>query len=155
MNTLSEAEVAWLAGIYEGEGNCSIRTGRNFRVEIAMTDEDVMQHLYQIVGIGSIKLYPARGAYKPVTRWSVGGKEAVLFLEKILPWLGCRRSERATQAIQNWLSNRSKSTRHDDSCIHGHTYETPNYRRKDGSCHFCGLEASRRHRERKRLASNH
>lgn len=33
MNEMTAAEVAWLAGIYEGEGSCAITSGRAIRVD--------------------------------------------------------------------------------------------------------------------------
>jgi hypothetical protein len=150
MNELTPAEVAWLAGIYEGEGSCAITRGRAIRVEIMMTDQDVVDRIYTLTGLGSVHILPPRGdKYKTAYRWSIGSIDAVEFLQSVIPWLGERRAGRALDAIQNWKTNKRQSTLGDTECINGHVYETPGNRRtKYGTCHQCNLDASRRYRER-------
>jgi hypothetical protein len=150
MNKLTESEIAWLAGIYEGEGCCKISSGRAIGVEIVMTDEDIIQRLHELTGVGYVHTLAQRNEkYKQVYKWNVGSADAVEFLTTILPWLGKRRSIRAKNAITNWQTNRKQSTAGDISCVNGHRYDTPGNRRtKYGTCHLCNLEASRRYRER-------
>ena len=152
MNELTESQTAWLAGIYEGEGSCAITSGRAIRVEIVMTDEDIVKRIHGLTGVGSVKEVSTRNEeYKQAYRWGIGSVEAVTFLRSILPWLGSRRSERANDAILNWQTNRSQSTASDESCVHGHLYSAEGNRRtKYGTCHFCNLETSRRYREKRR-----
>jgi intein/homing endonuclease len=147
---MNESEIAWLAGIYEGEGSCAITNGRAIRVEIVMTDRDVMDRIQSITGLGSIHIVPARGKkHKEAYRWSIGSFEAVQFLLMIAPWLGERRAARAQKAIDNWNTNKRQSTKGDTQCVKGHAYDAPDNRRtKYGTCHLCNLEASRRYRER-------
>ena len=87
MNELTPAEVAWLAGIYEGEGSCSITSGRAIRVEIVMTDKDVVERIQLLTGLGSVASLAPRGEnHKTAYRWSVGSVKAVDFLTAILPY---------------------------------------------------------------------
>ena len=150
MNKLTPVQVAWLAGIYEGEGSCAITSGRAIRVEIVMTDEDVVNRIQSLTGLGSVRSLSQRAEnHKPAFRWSIGSKDAVEFLETILPWLGYRRGRRAKDAITNWRVNKKQSTASDSRCINGHEYDAPDNRRtKYGTCHKCNLEASRRYREK-------
>ena len=151
MKQTTPEQVAWLAGIYEGEGSCAITSGRAIRVEIVMTDEDTMQRVQSFTGLGSVRSLPPRSEnHKPAWRWSIGSADAVEFLQTIMPWLGSRRAERAQKAIENWTSNRKQSTAQDTECVNGHSYEAPNKRTKYGTCHMCNLEASKRYREKKR-----
>lgn len=150
MNEVTPVEVAWLAGIYEGEGSCAITNGRAIRVEIVMTDKDVMERIQFTTGLGSIRTVPRRTEdYKEAYRWSIGSSDAVTFLQTIMPWLGSRRKERAQAAIDNWNNNKKQSASGDKECVNGHAYDTPNNKRtKYGTCHLCNLEASRRYREK-------
>ena len=150
MNELKESDVAWLAGIYEGEGTCTITKGRAIRVEVVMTDEDVVKRVYDLTGCGTVRTLPQRREdYKPAYRWSIGSVDAVNFLTVVLPWLGQRRAQRANEAIENWNTNKRQSTTGDVSCVNGHRYDDAGNRRtKYGTCHLCNLEASRRYRER-------
>lgn len=147
---MNKEEIAWLAGIYEGEGSCAITSGRAIRVEVVMTDEDIVNKIRSVTGLGSVSTVAQRGEnHKQAYRWSVGSKDAVTFLEAILPWLGERRSRRAKDAVTNWKTNKKQSTSSDSQCVKGHPYDWPNNRRtKYGTCHLCNLEASRRYREK-------
>lgn len=152
MNDLMPSQVGWLAGIYEGEGSCAITSGRAIRVEIVMTDKDVVDRVCALVGFGVVHTLTQRNEkHKPVYRWSIGSSEAVEFLTLILPMLGKRRSARAKDAITNWQTNKKQSSRGDSKCVNGHDYDARGNRRtKYGTCHFCNLEASKRYREKKR-----
>lgn len=151
MNELKEPEIAWLAGIYEGEGSCAITKGRAIRVEVVMTDRDVVERICALTGLGTIHSLAQRDEkYKAAYRWSIGSLGAVAFLTAVMPWLGQRRAERAGDAIENWKTNRRQSTLGDTECVNGHSYDAPNKRTKYGTCHFCNLENSRRYREKNR-----
>jgi hypothetical protein len=152
---MNEAEVAWLAGIYEGEGSCTITTGRAIRVEIVMTDQDIVNRVQALTGFGSVNTLAQRNEkYKTAYRWSIGSIGAVTFLQTILPWLGERRSERAKNAIDNWTNNKKQSSKGDSECIHGHAYDAPgNKRTKSGGCHLCHLAAARKCKQKKKLLS--
>jgi hypothetical protein len=162
MNSLSDTEVAWLAGIYEGEGYCGIRyPGRNFSVQITMSDFDIIERFHELVGIGTVREIKPRGkeTYKVCKQWVVSSIDAVHFLETITPWLGIRRKERAIEAIDNWRNNRTQTSKGDTTCIHGHDLTLPNARRvglqsQQGVCRVCANEASRRHNERNREKRN-
>ncbi len=156
MNELTQTEIAWLAGIYEGEGSCAITDGRAIRVEVVMTDKDVVEQIQFLTGLGSVSSLAPRGEnHKPAFRWSIGSINAVEFLTAILPWLGERRASRAKDAIENWNSNKRQSTANDVACINGHFYDQPGNRRtKYGTCHMCNLAASARYRQKKRLLAS-
>jgi hypothetical protein len=75
-------EIAWLAGIFEGEGSVGIswptRTNRPYvQARIGMTDLDVLEHVQRVAG-GRLKGPYTRNRRKPMytgtstagTRWS-------------------------------------------------------------------------------------
>ncbi len=93
--------IAWAAGLFEGEGYCGIRgTQRQPAVTVQMTDEDVVRRFCASVGRGSVRRYhyPPR---KVTWQWSVQGASDVLHVLGLL-WghLGERRQERAYEVIE-------------------------------------------------------
>lgn len=91
---MNEHEVAWAAGLFEGEGSvyAEDQNGRRYlRFCLTSTDEDVIQRFARIVGVG--KVYgPYAGTNKPRYDWRTmkaadGSAAAVL----LAPWLGQRR----------------------------------------------------------------
>lgn len=95
--------LAWAAGLFEGEGSCHIgRTAhRQPCVSLGMTDQDVVARFVDIVGVGHVRSYPSRSENrKGVFRWSVQGADEVsAVLSAILPWLGVRRRARALEVL--------------------------------------------------------
>jgi len=105
---LTDVELAWAAGLFEGEGSiysCPMRynsrTGRiGIRLELHMTDEDVVRRFGEIVGIGTVRgPYRSGGddRFRPRWKWRASGAAAVKFLTEsgILDLLGERRRGRA------------------------------------------------------------
>lgn len=154
MNDLSSEEIAWLAGIYEGEGSCSITNGRAIRIEITMTDKDIIDRICNLTGLGRVRILPSRNEkYKQAFNWGLGSLNAVSFLNVIMPWLGERRAARAKAAVKNWTTNKRQANKTDTECTKGHLYDiSSNWRAKDGSCHLCHLDACRRFRAKKKAA---
>lgn len=154
MNALTDVETAWLAGIYEGEGSCGIR-GSSIRVEIVMTDEDVMTRIHELTGIGSLRPVARRNSeYKQAFRWACGSQAAYDFLALILPWLGQRRTERVNEAFDAFWNNRKQRRSFDMHCIHGHelTEENVYMNGTVRACRSCRRAASKRHRAKRAAA---
>jgi len=151
LKDLTEAQVAWLAGIYEGEGSCSIQgTGRAFAVTITMTDGDIINRVFELTGIGSVRTFQ-RKEYKRCYIWAVSSINAVNFLETILEWLGERRASKAKEAINNWKVNKKQASKNDTMCIRGHSFDPPNKRNKNGTCYTCALGWRAKYRAKKRI----
>jgi hypothetical protein len=154
MNTLTESEIAWLAGIYEGEGSAWAQgQGRAISVAIVMTDFDIIDRIFALVGTGSVRDGKhANEAHKPFRTWSVTSLNAVEFLETIMPWLGARRAAKARELISRWRNDRQQISKYDTVCIVGHSLIGMK-RTASGGCRTCANEASRRYRARKREQS--
>jgi hypothetical protein len=123
MLNLSETEIAWIAGILEGEGYFGIDNRSKDRYEvsksppapfikISMVDEDIIQRLSKLLDKSYFS--PSRKTVKDkqVYTLHIGEKEKVLFiLQKILPYMGVRRGERITECISHlqtwkeWVEN--------------------------------------------------
>jgi hypothetical protein len=123
MLDLTETDVAWIAGLLEGEGYFGIDNRSKDRYEISktppspfikvsMVDEDIIQRLSRLLD----KPYfsPSRKTVtgKQVYTLHIGEKEKVLsILQQILPYMGVRRGERITECISHlqtwkeWVEN--------------------------------------------------
>lgn len=98
LRDMSEAEIAWVAGIIEGEGTFAVRNNSAW-IRVGMSDEDTIQKLQAITGVGRIHTYQ-RDEYKTMYLWSVARKvERDALANLILPWMSTRRTDR----IKTWL----------------------------------------------------
>jgi hypothetical protein len=96
----SIADIAWLAGILEGEGCFGIypQTPRGTRMALicVSTDLDVLESAQRIAGCGSIKpRTTARGETKPAFAWRTQSRaEVVRLINLVLPYMHSRRREK-------------------------------------------------------------
>jgi hypothetical protein len=95
---ISEAEVAWVAGILEGEGCWTQRSGgyTTWWIAVRMTDLDIIERLQKATGIGSIApAAPAKTHYKMAWSWQVAARPQREWLTaQVWPWMGVRRRAR-------------------------------------------------------------
>lgn len=110
----TQAEIAWMAGIIEGEGyiRASVQDGTKHHtsIHLHMCDEDVVRRFARLAGVGTFRKgpIPASSKHKQSWRWSVCSKPDVEYLlQKLLPWLGKRRTQRAQEALQMIADRRS------------------------------------------------
>ena len=123
MLNLTETDVAWIAGLLEGEGYFGIDNRSKDRYEVSktppapfikvsMVDEDIIQRLSKLLDKSYFS--PSRKTVqgKQVYTLHIGEKEKVLsILQKILPYMGVRRAERITECISHlqtwkeWVEN--------------------------------------------------
>lgn len=101
--TWERESLAWLAGLFEGEG-CITTAGKSnglYVLRLAMTDFDVVERAAAVVGVG--RLYdapPGKPGDKPQRLWVVSKSADVqAVLAAIWPWLGERRRQRAREAL--------------------------------------------------------
>lgn len=92
---MTDSEIAWVAGIVEGEGYIA---KDRCRLAVVMTDRDVIERLHQTTGLGKA-IYDRPGRkihHKPDSIWYVYRREHVThILTLIIPWLGARRRNSA------------------------------------------------------------
>jgi len=95
----SPEEIAWAAGLFEGEG-CITEVGGRFALTVTNTDEWVVQRFYDIVALGSI-YGPYRNSEadghrrKPFWTWTAHQEQALDAMQLLAPWLSPRRLNRA------------------------------------------------------------
>lgn len=108
--------MAWAAGLFEGEGSFTIHKSRNptrkdgwtnIRIypaaSLSMTDKDVMERFAKIVGMGNVTgPYKTKGreGKKDKFMWMVINKKALLLADMFRPFL----MERRKNQIEGMLS---------------------------------------------------
>lgn len=101
---VKKVDIAWAAGIIEGEGTFGIAKDRTKFVTVRMTDEDIILRLQEIFG-GNVTgpySFSSSADHKPLYRWSVSQREKVVeVLEAILPYMGIRRSNKINELLLN------------------------------------------------------
>lgn len=157
---LDEASIAWLAGLFEGEGCMSIAKNGGTRLAIGMTDRDVIDQVNAMFPSTTIQIVPSQKAnWKTKFTWRISNPETVReILELLLPWFGERRAARAREVLHHLdtrpgLGHWAKRTH----CVQGHefskenTYVNPNngYR----SCRTCSNASQRRQNAKKKAIS--
>lgn len=123
MLNLTETDIAWIAGLLEGEGYFGIDNRSKDRYEtskippapfikVSMVDEDIIQRLSKLLDKSHFSPSRKTVTGKQVYTLHIGEKEKVLFiLQKILPYMGVRRGERITECIsylqtwKEWVEN--------------------------------------------------
>ena len=110
----SDVELAWITGIWEGEGSWGYRKGRkdrkhlngkiydekpHLRMTLQMNDKDIMERVARIMDGRKItlctggKVHKERGI-KPGYILNLSGVSAVRWTELMMPHLGKRRLEK-------------------------------------------------------------
>jgi hypothetical protein len=90
-------EIAWAAGLFEGEG-CMTITGGQPVMRVASTDRDSTDRFYEIMSTGLITRVhrESRTGY-----WVAYGVDALLAIQLLVPWFGERRRARARELFGN------------------------------------------------------
>jgi hypothetical protein len=114
LSAVPDANLAWLAGLYEGEGSIvavqrSNTASPTLGMAIKMTDLDVLERARDTVALGTV-FGPYQSSYvgaKPHWSWNVQKAGAVFSLATALyPWLGERRQGQIVEKVTFWASHR-------------------------------------------------
>lgn len=124
----TEAQVAWAAGLFEGEGcwNVYVHPGGKTRMQarLGMTDRDVVERFAAVVGCGSVYLNDCeanqRKGWKPLHTWAVYEAEKVReVIALLLPYMGARRTAKAREVLDAGAHIRPHNYRK-THCPNGH-----------------------------------
>ena len=108
---LSDIEIAWIAGLLEGEGSFSFDNRGKSRynvstapaaptLQISMVDEDVIQRLAKLLNKNYSEVTRRTKTGKTVYKLNVGDRETLMYLfPRLLPHFGKRRKETVQKAI--------------------------------------------------------
>lgn len=105
METWTRENLAWLAGILEGEGTFRLHQERQPCVTVAMTDEDVIRRAHEVAGVGNVRgPYTPKGK-KPFWVWTVAKScDAYALSVAVYPWLCSRRRAKIREIIRGWTA---------------------------------------------------
>ena len=102
---MKTTEIAWLAGLFEGEGCFTlIRTSptrRDPRVFLGMGDLDVMERARSLLGVKALvfKRKPGPLAKRPAYQFTVCGPRAIGIMLTLYSFLGARRRGRIREIL--------------------------------------------------------
>ena len=119
------SDLAWLAGLMEGEGcftDTRDRHGRmNIRTSLAMNDRDVVERAWMLAGFGAVRY--GSGQWW----WTTSGKQSALLMVWLYGHLGERRSARIRGLLTEWLALPPGGHRERDKthCKHNHPLSGP------------------------------
>jgi len=78
LRPMSRVERAWLTGVVEGEGTFGRARRPGGQVRVVMTDQDVIQRLQSVTGLGMVHERGRRAAHhKSAWEWAVTRRESV------------------------------------------------------------------------------
>jgi hypothetical protein len=101
---MTTEELAWLAGLLEGEGSFFLAKKSNGfaypRVSLNMTDEDIIQRVASMLE-RRYWPFPRKPPRKTQYALQLEGRPAIKLMEDILPFMGIRRSAKIQELIQH------------------------------------------------------
>lgn len=105
-----EQQIAWAAGIIEGEGCITLHSGHPYLL-IDMTDKDVIDRMLEIFPIGTVRgpyTHKARPQYKPRWRFDAFGTKAIPIISEIYPYLLSRRKAKVDEILSQYENKKTK-----------------------------------------------
>lgn len=119
------AEVAWLAGLLEGEGSFFMLTShvggkayRYPRIAVNMTDRDIIERVAALL-CGSVYDIPAtsiRPGMKLQYRAQASGSNAAEWMVRLKPWLGARRAAKIDELLAEYGAIEPTNVRRARAC---------------------------------------
>lgn len=99
---LSEIEIAWLAGLLEGEGSFVASKNYPVCVSLCMTDKDVVETVATWWNVSISEPKKQRTWHKQSYRCMIRGKHAIECMTKIYSLMGDRRTKQIDKAINSY-----------------------------------------------------
>ena len=104
-----ETDIAWAAGLLEGEGSFLQKsTRKTILVTCQMTDLDVLQRLQRIFGGSIYATAKVKAHHKDSWRWQVIGVKAAETMELVKPYMLSRRSLAIEVALDSWYQKQDE-----------------------------------------------
>jgi hypothetical protein len=95
-------DVAWLAGLVEGDGNIAVN-GRSLTIRIKMTDHDIVLRAAGLLE-GRVYPVPVPDGRRPQWLTQVKGSLAAGWAMTLYAWLGIRRRQQVRDGLAHWRS---------------------------------------------------
>ena len=125
---LSESDIAYIAGLFDGEGSIHIKRGienkkkhngkpgrrisnsMRISMEITMTDQSVLRWLHEVLGVGTLNKKPRKGKRKDGTkylmqyRWRCTFRDAYYVCRLLWPYAHTKLPK-IQQVIEHYASD--------------------------------------------------
>lgn len=145
---MTSDELAWVAGLLEGEGCFSIKQ-RSISISCNMTDEDTIAQLHELTEHGRMRGPTTRPNRKPIWGWDMSRRvDVVNLLVALRPYMGIRRTARIDEML-DWNEANPLGRQRKDAAQHGSLGMYTNHGCRCGEC----VEAMSAY-ERQRYASD-
>ncbi len=107
---MSQAQTAWLAGLFDGEGSVIINhrklTSPSYRITITNTCKPLVDKIVEVTGITRVNVRnPSNPRHATTYVWECGGSDALFLLRQMRPWL-LVKAERADAAFEGLMFER-------------------------------------------------
>ena len=109
MSMPSSVELAWTAGIIDGDGSITLtrRSKRPFRspvVAVDSTDVEILHELSRLFGGHTVTKKKARQHHRQAWAWRLVGSENIIaFLSQVLPYMRCKvKADRARMLVEEY-----------------------------------------------------
>lgn len=110
--TQRQINIAWAAGLFEGEGCLSVQNWKGtkkFITQLTSTDEDVLLRFAEIVGKGKIYGPYTQGEHKTKWVWNTSRLNDFKYVvDLFFEFMGERRRTRALELVDEWVAYTSR-----------------------------------------------
>lgn len=105
---MTKTDLAWLAGLLEGEGCFSLVNTRHSTpaVTLRMRDRDVVTRAHRLIGATG-RVRPERSSnprHSTIWQFGIWGAAAIRLMRRLLPFMGKRRTAKIMALIAEWES---------------------------------------------------
>jgi len=100
--TVSTKDIAWLAGLLEGEGCFRFDSKAHLVIQLAMTDRDVVDRAAALLGGAVCEKKPKAAHHKMQYLVRVFGARAAGWMMTFWPFLGQRRRQKVEDCLSRW-----------------------------------------------------
>lgn len=125
MTDPTEVEIAWAAGLFDGEGYVRRVDSRHRQMALQMTDKAIVERFRDAVGGGPIRGPEVRPGRQDMWRWDASSASAVTVCQTLMPYVSERNRLRFVALIDAYAAD------------------------KQGTCEWCGVSFPRVHRDRR------
>jgi len=101
---MTQQEIAWAAGVFEGEGCIYILKCRPHcaNLQVSMTDLDILERIQKLFGGNIYQKKKQKAHHKIIWTWQLAkSKDIVYTLAKLVPWFGQRRAYKALNTLDH------------------------------------------------------
>lgn len=152
---MKETEIAWAAGLFDGEGWSGVRTiepYRYFVLSISQADPEVLERFRRAVREGHVNgpyAKPPRGTL--MWQYNAHGAAAHRVIKFIRPYLSSKKKDQARAAAKlEYRGQEPGYNRLKKRCKKGHPLDRVDPKTGWRSCSVCRKESFRRYARKKR-----